>query len=252
MSHAHTAGPQTHSSVAKGREDIAHAVLVHQLDQRLGALVQQRGHAAAQYKRGARVTKLFTTKNHRKDAEFDIGCARGMRNTRGKLSAAGLGIKERLVLAQTLAHGIDVLDIKLIGQKRKIVSLEPIGVQLDIGKPIALKPAARATAIQQDIARKVIAVDELLDRKHAALASFNKPHRALKVPVSVHDAVIGPRAVETLGGQSLKLRGKLAVRIVPNHHTAGHACGQRLQNRSLSCSSTSILGMNILTVSAVT
>ena len=191
--------------------------------------MQQHGHTATQHKRGARVTKLFTAKNHRKDAEFDIGCARGIRNTRGKLSAAGLGIKERLVGAQTLAHGIDVLDTKLIGQKRKIVSLEPIGIQLDIGKPIALKPAARATAIQQDIARKVIAVDKLLNGKHAALAGLNKPHRALKVTVSGHNASIGPRAVETLGGQSLKLRGKLAVRIVPNHHTAGHTCGQRLQ-----------------------
>jgi len=207
----------------KGREDIAHAVLVHQLGQRLGALVQQRGHAAAQYKRGSRVAKLFTTKNHRKDTEFDIGCARGMRNARGKLSTAGLGIKERLVLAQTLAHGVDILDTQLIGQKRKIVSLEPIGIQLNIGKPIALNPAARATAIQQDIVRKVIAVDELLCGKHAALAGLNKPHRALKVTVSGHNAAIGPRAVETHGSQSLKLRGKLAVRIVPNHHTTRHA-----------------------------
>ncbi len=45
-----------------------------------------------------------------------------MRNTRGKLSAAGLGIKKRLVLAQALAHGVDILDAQLIGQKRKIVS----------------------------------------------------------------------------------------------------------------------------------
>ena len=93
----------------------------------------------------------------------------------------------------------------------------------------ALKPAARTTAIQQDIARKVIAVDKLLNGKHAALAGLNKPHWALKVTVSGHNASIGTRAVETLGGQSLKLRGKPAVRIVPNHHTAGHTCGQRLQ-----------------------
>ena len=72
--------------------------------------MQQHGHTATQHKRGARVTKLLTAKNHRKDAEFDIGCARGMRNTRGKLSAACLGIKERLVLAQALAHGVDILD----------------------------------------------------------------------------------------------------------------------------------------------
>ena len=185
--------------------------------------MQQHGHTATQHKRGARVTKLFTAKNHRKDAEFDIGCARGMRNTRGKLSAAGLGIKERLVLAQALAHGVDILDAQLIGQKRKIVSLELIGIQLNIGKPITLKPAARATAIQQDIARKVIAVDELLDGKHTALAGLNKAHRALKVTVSRHYAGIGPYAVETLGSQSLKLRSKLAVRIVPNHHTARRA-----------------------------
>lgn len=185
--------------------------------------MQQCGHAAAQHKRGARVTKLFTAKNHRKDAEFDIGCARGMRNTRGKLSAAGLGIKERLVLAQALAHGVDILDAQLIGQKRKIVSLELIGIQLDIGKPITFKPAARATAIQQDIARKVIAVDELLDGKHTALAGLNKAHRALKVTVSRHYAGIGPHAVETLGSQSLKLRSKLVVCIVPNHNTARRA-----------------------------
>lgn len=185
--------------------------------------MQQCGHAAAQHKRGARVTKLFTAKNHRKDAEFDIGCARGMRNTRGKLSAAGLGIKERLVLAQALAHGVDNLDAQLIGQKRKIVSLELIGIQLNIGKPITLKPAARATAIQQDIARKVIAVDKFFDGKHAALAGLNKPNRALKVTVSGHNTAIGPRAVETHGSQSLKLRRKLAVRIVPNHHTTRHA-----------------------------
>lgn len=104
-----------------------------------------------------------------------------------------------------------------------------IGIQLNIGKPIALKPAARATAIQQDIARKVIAVDKLLDGKHAALAGLNKSHRAFKVTLNRHNAVIGPRAIESLGGQSLKLRGKLAVRIVPNHHTAGHTCEQRLQ-----------------------
>ena len=79
--------------------------------------MQQRGHATAQHKRRPRVARLFTAKNHRKDAEFDIGCARGMRNTRGKLSAAGLGIKERLVLAQTLAHGVNILDTQLIGQK---------------------------------------------------------------------------------------------------------------------------------------
>ena len=156
-----------------------------------------------------------------------------MRNTRGKLSAASLGVKERLVLAQTLAHGVDILNTQLIGQKRKIVSLEPIGIQLNIGKPIALKPAARATAIQQDIARRVIAVDELLDGKHAALAGLDKPHRTLKITVSRHNAGIGPRAVETLGGQSLKLRSKLAVRIVPNHHTAQHTCGQRLQKTQL-------------------
>ena len=207
----------------EGREDIAHAVLVHQLGQRLGALVQQRGHTAEQHKRGPRVAKLFTAKNHRKDAEFDIGCARGMRNTRGKLSAAGLSIKERLVLAQALAHGIDILDTQLIGQKRKIVSLELIGIQLNIGKPIVIKPAARATAIQQDIVRKVIAVDELLDGKHAALAGLNKSHRAFKVTLNRHNAVIGPRAIESLGSQSLKLRSKLAVRIVPHHHTARHA-----------------------------
>ena len=195
--------------------------------------MQQHGHTATQHKRGARVTKLFTAKNHRKDAEFDIGCARGMRNTRGKLSAAGLGIKERLVLAQALAHGVDILDAQLVGQKRKIVSLELIGIQLNIGKPITLKPAARATAIQQDIAHKVIAVDELLDGKHAALAGLNKPHWALKVTVSGHNAVISPRTVEALGGQTFKLRSKLAVRIVPNHHTAGHACGQRLQKPQL-------------------
>lgn len=182
--------------------------------------MQQRGHTAAQHKRGSRVAKLFTAKYHRKNAEFDIGYARGMRNARGKLSAAGLGIKERLVLAQTLAHGIDILDTQLIGQKRKIVSLELIGIQLDIGKPIALKPAARATTIQQDIARKVIAVDELLYGKHAALTGLNKPYRALKVTVGGHNAIIGPRAAETLGSQSLKLRSKLAVRIVPNHNTA--------------------------------
>ena len=211
------------------KENIAHAVLIHQRGQRLGALVQQCGHAAAQHKRGARVTKLFTAKNHRKDAEFDIGCARGMRNACDKLSAAGLGDKERLVRSQALAHGIDILDTQLIGQKRKIISLKPVSIQLNIGKPITLKPAARATAIQQDIARKVIAVDELLDGKHAALAGFNKPHWALKVTVSGHNAVISPRTVEALGGQTFKLRGKLAVRIVPNHHTAGHACGQRLQ-----------------------
>ena len=146
-----------------------------------------------------------------------------MRNTRGKLSAAGLGIKERLVLAQALAHGVDILDAQLIGQKRKMVSLELIGIQLNIGKPITLKPAARATAIQQDIARKVIAVDELLDGKHTALAGLNKAHRALKVTVSRHYAGIGPHAVETLGSQSLKLRSKLAVRIVPNHNTARRA-----------------------------
>ena len=185
--------------------------------------MQQRGHTAAQYKRGPRVDKLFTAKYHRKDAEFDIGCARGVRNTRGKLSTAGLGIKERLVLAQALAHGVDILDAQLIGQKRKIVSLELIGIQLNIGKPITLKPAARATAIQQDIARKVIAVDELLDGKHTALAGLNKAHRALKVTVSRHYAGIGPHAVETLGSQSLKLRSKLAVCIVPNHHTARRA-----------------------------
>ena len=195
--------------------------------------MQQHGHTATQHKRGARVTKLFTAKNHRKDAEFDIGCARGMRNTRGKLSAAGLGIKKRLVLAQALAHGVDILDAQLIGQKRKIVSLELIGIQLNIGKPITLKPAARATAIQQDIARKVIAVDELLDGKHTALAGLNKAHRALKVTVSRHYAGIGPHAVETLGSQSLKLRSKLAVCIVPNHHTAGHACERRLQKSQL-------------------
>ena len=40
-----------------------------------------------------------------------------MRNARGKPSTAGLGIKERLVLAQTLAHGFDILDTQLIGQK---------------------------------------------------------------------------------------------------------------------------------------
>ena len=114
-------------------------------------------------------------------------------------------------------------DAQLIGQKRKIVSLELIGIQLNIGKPITLKPAARATAIQQDIARKVIAVDELLDGKHTALAGLNKAHRALKVTVSGHNASIGPHAVETLGSQSLKLRSKLAVRIVPNHNTARRA-----------------------------
>ena len=48
-----------------------------------------------------------------------------------------------------------------------------------------------------------------------------------------HNAIIGPRAAETLGGQSLKLRSELAVRIVPNHHTAGHACRQRLQKPQL-------------------
>ena len=127
------------------------------------------------------------------------------------------------MLAQTLTHGVDILDTQLIGQKRKIVSLELIGIQLNIGKPITLKPAARATAIQQDIVRKVIAVDELLNGKHAALAGFNKPHRALKVTVGGHNAIIGPRAVETLGGQSLKLRSKLTVRIVPNHNTARRA-----------------------------
>lgn len=101
----------------EGRKDIAHAVIVRQLGQCIGALMQQRGHATAQHKRRPRVARLFTAKNHRKDAEFDIGCARGMRNTRGKLSAAGLGIKERLVLAQTLAHGVNILDTQLIGQK---------------------------------------------------------------------------------------------------------------------------------------
>ena len=195
--------------------------------------MQQRGHAAAQYKRGPRVARLFTAKDHRKDSKLDIGSARGMRNTHSELRAAGLGIKERLVLAKALAHGVDILDTQPIGQKRKIVSLEPIGIQLNIGKPIALKPAARATAIQQDIVRKVIAVNELLDGKHAALAGLNKPHRTLKVTVSRHNAAIGPRAVETLGSQSLKLRGKLAVRIVPNHHTTRHACGQRLQKPQL-------------------
>ena len=207
----------------EGREGIAHAVLVRQLGQRLGTLVQQRGHTAAQYKRGPCVARVLAAKNHRKNTELDIGCARGMRNARGKLSTAGLGIKERLVLAQALAHGVDILDTQLIGQKRKIVSLEPIGIQLNIGKPIALKPAARATTIQQDIVRKVIAVDELLYGKHAALAGLNKPHRALKVTVGGHNAVIGPRAVETLGGQPLKLGSKLAVRIVPNHNTARRA-----------------------------
>lgn len=101
----------------EGRENIARTVLVRQLGQCLGPLVQQHGHTAAQYKRGPRVARLFTAKNHRKDAKFDIGCARGMRNTRGKLSAAGLGIIERLVLAQTLAHGVNILDTQLIGQK---------------------------------------------------------------------------------------------------------------------------------------
>lgn len=207
----------------EGREDVAHAVLIHQRGQRLRTLVQQCGHAAAQHKRGPRVARLLAAKDYRKDSKLDIGCARGVRNASDKLSAAGLGIKERLVLAQALAHGIDILDTQLIGQKRKIVGLKPIGIQLNIGKPIALKPAARATAIQQDIVRKVIAVDELLDGKHTALAGLNKPHRALKITVGGHNAVIGPRAVETLGSQSLKLRSKLAVRIVPNHNTARRA-----------------------------
>ena len=207
----------------KGSENIAHTVLIHQRGQRLGTLVQQRGHAAAQYKRGPRVARFLAAKDHRKDSELDIGCTRGMWNVCDKLSAAGLGIKERLVCSQALAHGVDILDAQLIGQKRKIVSLELIGIQLNIGKPITLKPAARATAIQQDIARKVIAVDELLDGKHTALAGLNKAHRALKVTVSRHYAGIGPHAVETLGSQSLKLRSKLAVRIVPNHNTARRA-----------------------------
>ncbi len=51
--------------------------------------------------------------------------------------------------------------------------------------------------------------------------------------MSRHYAGIGPHAVETLGSQSLKLRSKLAVRIVPNHHTARRACGQRLQKPQL-------------------
>ncbi len=76
--------------------------------------MQQCGHAAAQHKRGPRVARLLAAKDHRKDSKLDIGCARDVRNARGKLSTAGLGIKEGLVLAQALAHGVDILDAQLI------------------------------------------------------------------------------------------------------------------------------------------
>lgn len=133
------------------------------------------------------------------------------------------------MLAQRIAHGIGVGRSQLVCQQRQIVGLEMIGIQLDIGQPIALHRAAGARAVQQDIAYGVPARDYALGLKHHAIARLHKAHRARKIALCRHHAIHGAGTVKALARKLFKAPGKLAVGVMPNHHATHAKVRQRLQ-----------------------
>ena len=204
-------------------------IAAEQAGKLLGAIVQKRCAGTAQDKARRSVVWRRAAKGRREHAKLDVlFCCRG-RHARRELAHAVFGREEHLVLAQRIAHGIGVGRSQLVCQQRQIVGLEVIGIQLDIGQPIALHRAAGTRAVQQDIARGVPARDHALGFKHHAVVRLHKAHRAREIALCRHHAIHGAGTVKALARKLFKALGKLAIGIVPNHHTAHAKVRQRLQ-----------------------
>ena len=204
----------------KGSKAVGGLILLSQLRQRLRAIVQQHSQARAHNKRHGGSAGIGAAKHGGQQAQLNIGRARRRGHALRKLGDAALGGKERLVRLQCLANIPRVRGPQLIGQQRQIVRRELIGVQFNIGQPIALEAATPLLAIHQHVARGVLAGDKALDLKHMPVASLHKAHRT-------RQALLYRFAKAALGKLG-KRGGKLAFRVVPHHHAALTAIGQRL------------------------
>lgn len=204
----------------KGSKAVGGLKLLRQLRQRLRALVQQLSQARAHNKRHGGSTGVRAAKHGSQQAQLNIGRTRRRGHALRKLGNADLSGKERLVRLQRLANIPRVRSPKLIGQQRQIVRRELIGIQLNIGQPIALEASTSLLAIHQHITRGVLAGNEALDLKHMPVASLHKAHWT-------RQALLYRFAKDALGKLG-KRGGKLTFRVVPHHHAALTAIGQRL------------------------
>lgn len=182
--------------------------------------MQQLSQARAHNKRHGGSTGARAAKHGGQQAKLNIGRTRRRGHALGKLCNAALGGKERLVRLQRLTNIPCVRSPQLIGQQRQIVRRELIGIQLNVRQPIALEASTSLLAIHQHVARGVLAGDKALDLKHMPVASLHKAHRTRQALLYR----FAKAALSKLG----KRGGKLAFRVVPHHHAALTAIGQRL------------------------
>ena len=104
-----------------------------------------------------------------------------------------------------------------------------VGVQPNIGKPIAFHNAAGLLAVQQNVIYGIFAVHQALYREHHAIFSFHEANGTRKIPTSRHNVIDNTRIIETPLSKTIELLFKFAICIMPHHNAPLSALAQWLR-----------------------